>query len=107
MGDQFFGKHWLETNFSSCRDLWENVLENIKVNFFPYCEVTIDEQLFPCRCAFIQYIPQKPSKFGIKFWLLCDVMIPCSLKAIPNISEEGGSGDVGVAEHVVFFFFSV
>ena len=36
--------------------------------------LTIDEQLFPCktRCPFIQYMANKPDKFGIKFWLLAD-----------------------------------
>ena len=36
--------------------------------------VTIDEQLYPFRgrCKYIQYIPSKPAKYGLKFWLLCD-----------------------------------
>jgi len=40
----------------------------------PNFDLTIDEQLFPCkaRCPFIQYTENKPDKFGIKFWLLAD-----------------------------------
>ena len=89
--------------FSPIQDLWENVIENIKISFFPHCEITIDEQLFPCRCAFIhvEYMPQKPSKFGIKFWLPSDVMTSYGLKAIPYLSKEDRPGDIGVAEHVV------
>lgn len=36
--------------------------------------VTVDEQLYPYRgrCRFIQYIPTKPSKYGLKFWALND-----------------------------------
>ena len=36
--------------------------------------VTIDEQLYPFRgrCRFIQYIPSKPAKYGLKFWALND-----------------------------------
>lgn len=36
--------------------------------------VTIDEQLysFRGRCRYVQYIPSKPAKYGLKFWLLCD-----------------------------------
>ena len=36
--------------------------------------VTVDEQLYPYRggCRFIQYMPSKPAKYGLKFWLLAD-----------------------------------
>ena len=36
--------------------------------------VTVDEQLvgFQGRCPFRQYMPSKPAKYGIKFWMLCD-----------------------------------
>ena len=40
----------------------------------PGFDLTIDKQLFPCetRCPFIQFMPKKPDKLGIKFWLLVD-----------------------------------
>lgn len=36
--------------------------------------VTIDEKLEPFRgrCSFIQYIPNKPAKYGIKIFAMCD-----------------------------------
>lgn len=36
--------------------------------------VTIDEMLvsFRGRCSFIQYMPQKPAKYGIKIYSMCD-----------------------------------
>ena len=36
--------------------------------------ISVDEQLFPMksRCPFIQFIPTKPDKYGVKFWILCD-----------------------------------
>ena len=36
--------------------------------------ITIDEQLLSCklRCRFFQYMPNKPGKFGIKFWMAVD-----------------------------------
>jgi hypothetical protein len=36
--------------------------------------MTVDEQLVPFRgrCSFLQYMPKKPVKYGLKFWLLCD-----------------------------------
>ena len=76
---------------------------NIQKCFFPHGEVAVDEQLFPCtsRCAFIQYVPQKPSKFGIKFWMLCDVKTSYALRATPYLGKEDRPDDVGVADHVV------
>ena len=62
--------------FAAIRELWESVMLNCQKSFFPHANVTIDQQLFPCRsrCPFMQYMPQKPAKFGIKFWLICDVL---------------------------------
>ena len=39
--------------------------------------VTIDEQLYPYRgqCRYRQFMPSKPAKYGLKFWLLCDNFI--------------------------------
>ena len=36
--------------------------------------VTVDEQLYPFkgRCSLVQYMPSKPSKYGLKFWILAD-----------------------------------
>src|SRR5215475_10409512 len=38
---------------------------------------TIDEMLVPFRgrCSFIQYVPNKPEKYGIKIFALCDAKI--------------------------------
>ena len=43
--------------------------------FNPGEDVCIDEQLVPFRgrCAFRQYMPSKPGKYGLKIWTLCDV----------------------------------
>ena len=52
-----------------------NFIENCKKCFMPSFHLTIEKQLFLCktRCPFIQYMPNKPDKFGIKFWLLVKV----------------------------------
>ena len=64
-----------EDKFCLISEIWNNFIENCKKCFVPSFDLTIDEQLFPCktRCPFIQYMPNKPDKFGIKFWLLVDV----------------------------------
>ena len=87
--------------YSPIRDLWETVMNNVEKFFFPHGEVTIDEQLFPCRarCSFIQYMPQKPAN-GIKYWLPCDVKTFHVLRAIPYVGKEDRP-QIGVGEHVV------
>jgi len=52
-------------------DMWEATLEDA---FVPFDNVTVDEQLltYRGRCPFIHYVPSKPGKFGIKFWVLSD-----------------------------------
>ena len=64
-----------ETNkFCLISETWKDFIENCKRCYVPSFDLTIDEQLFPCktRCPFIQFMPKKPGKFGIKFWLLVD-----------------------------------
>lgn len=53
----------------------ERFVSNSQRCFRPSASLTIDEQLFPTktRCRFTQYMPSKPDKFGIKFWILADV----------------------------------
>ena len=77
-------------------------MNNVQKSFFPKGKVTIDEQLFPCRsrCSFIQYMPQKPAEFGIKYWMLCDVKTSYVLRAMPYAGKKDRP-QVGVAQHVV------
>lgn len=55
-------------------DVWEMLMKNLKENYYPDANVTIDEQLFPFRgrAGFIQYIPSKPAKYGIKIFWVCN-----------------------------------
>jgi hypothetical protein len=50
-------------------------MKQLPRHFVPSENMTVDEQLIPFRgrCSFVQYMPKKPAKYGIKFWLLCDV----------------------------------
>ena len=60
-------------------------------------ELSVDEQMVgtKCRVGFIQYMPKKPQKFGIKIWLLCEArsgyclqFLVCTGKT-DNIQEKG------------------
>lgn len=56
------------------RSFMEKFRENCLKKYSPGEFVTIDEKLeaFRGRCSFIQYIPNKPAKYGIKVYALCD-----------------------------------
>ena len=61
--------------FSLASQIWEPFISNCQKAFNPGQNLTVDEQLLPCkaRCKFIQYMGNKPDKYGLKFWLLVDV----------------------------------
>ena len=88
--------------FAAIRDVWYTVMTNLQRCYYPHENVTVDEQLFPCRsrCGFIQYMPQKPGKFGIKFWMLCDAETSYVLFADPYVGRQE-RGELGLSEHVV------
>ena len=60
---------------SSIRYIFELFTKQLPRHFIPGENLTVDEQLVPFRgcCCFVQYMPKKPAKYGLKFWLLCDV----------------------------------
>lgn len=55
--------------------VWDKFIENSQKCYKPGAYITVDEQLFAtkARCRFTQNMPNKPHKFGIKFWLASDV----------------------------------
>ncbi|GFX80117.1 DDE_Tnp_1_7 domain-containing protein [Trichonephila clavipes] len=56
-------------------EVWKKFIENSITCYKPGPYITIDEQLSlsKARCRFTHYMPNKPDKFGIKFWLAADV----------------------------------
>ena len=65
------------------REIFEAFASNCLYNYSPEWSLTIDEQLFPIknRFPFVVYMPNKPDKFGMKFWVLAEV----SSKYVCNI----------------------
>lgn len=88
--------------YAPIRELWTTVMDNCQKCFFPHGFVTIDEQLFSCksRCSFIQYMPQKPGKFGMKYWLICDSNTSYVLRAEPYTGKDE-QRELSLGEHVV------
>jgi hypothetical protein len=81
----------LETDkFAMFSDIWNKFIENCALSYKPGENLVVDEQLFPCkaRCKFIQYMPNKPDKFGIKFWMLVDVDSKFMCNAFPYLGKD-------------------
>lgn len=65
-------------------------VDNCQKSYVPEESLTIDEQLFPtkARCKFTQYMPNKPDKFGIKFWVLADLKTKYCLNIKPYLGKD-------------------
>ena len=82
-------------------DMWEQKLSR---PFIPHEYVTVDETLVPFRgrCNFKQYMPKKPSKYGLKFWCLCDAATGYCLRIQPYLGIDGHGGRAtGLGKQVV------
>ena len=76
--------------FVMIREVWEKFIENSSASYKPERNVTCDEQLLPSksRCPFTQFMPNKLDKFGIKFWLLCEVKSKYICNCFPYVEAD-------------------
>lgn len=76
--------------FCMIRELWDRFIKNSQACYTPDKHLTVDEQLLATknRCSFIQYIPLKPDKFGIKFWILVEVTSKYILNGFPYLGKD-------------------
>ena len=76
--------------FALISAVWDKFIENCIVCNKPAENITMNEQLFPTKacCRFIQYMANKPDKFGIKFWLAVDVEFKYIPNAIPHLGKD-------------------
>ena len=60
--------------------------------------ITADEQLIPWRgrCKFLQYLPSKPDKYGIKVFWACDAENQDPVGAVPYLGKIGNSAQVNL-----------
>ena len=56
------------------RPFLDIILDNFKCHYQPFQHHSIDESMisFKGRLCFIQYLPKKPHKWGLKAWVLAD-----------------------------------
>lgn len=94
----------LRDKFALASDLWNPFVENYIKCFNPFEDLTIDEQLMPCklRCQFIQYMANKPDKFGLKFFHIVDLQTKYVCNGFPYLgkNEERPEGEA-LASYVV------
>lgn len=76
--------------FAHIRELWDLFLLNLSRHYHPGQSITVDEQLVPFRgrCPFIQYIPSKPDKYGIKIFWVCDNETKYPLRGFAYLGRE-------------------
>ena len=76
-------------------EIFDRVVENSISAYHPEVNLTIDEQLLPskARCPFLQYMPNKPDKFGMKFSVLCDTDSKYVLKIMPYLGKNDDRPD--------------
>ena len=76
--------------FGMVSQLWNQLFENSQSVYIPEQNLTVDEQLLPCkvRCPFVIFMGSKPDKYGIKFWILCEVESNYILNGFPYLGKE-------------------
>ncbi|XP_059169788.1 piggyBac transposable element-derived protein 4-like [Physella acuta] len=94
--------------FAPIRDIWELFHSNLARYYVPGENITVDEQLvgFRGRCRFIQYMPSKPDKYGIKIFWACDSLSNYPLRGCPYLGKEKRSAmpakrNLGIASEIV------
>ncbi|KAL7842461.1 hypothetical protein SRHO_G00241500 [Serrasalmus rhombeus] len=89
--DMFTRSERAETDkFAAIFDVWRSFVTNCIASYNPGRHITIDEQLFPSktRCCFLQYSATKPDKFGIKFWVACDLKSKYICNVLPYLGKD-------------------
>ena len=76
--------------FVAISNVWSSFVANCILLYSPGRHITVDEQLFPTKtcCCFLQYIATKPDKFGIKFWVACDLKTKYVCNIIPYLGKD-------------------
>lgn len=89
---------------AAIREIWDLFQLNLRKNYIPSEQITVDEQLYgyrgysPGRC----YMSSKPAKYGIKFFWLCDAKNGYALAGtIYSGRGVDGRREIGLAEKTV------
>lgn len=89
--------------FTHIRKIWEMFIDTCRRSYTASSYLTIDEQLlgFRGRCPFKMYMPNKPSKYGIKIVMLCDSSSKYLVDACPYLGKGTKTDGLPVANYFV------
>lgn len=76
----------LQSKAAPILEIWLMLNDNFRKMYRPGANLTVDEQLFPYRgrTRFTQYMPNKPSKYGIKvWWIITYMLLPLPANCTP------------------------
>ena len=83
----------------------EELSKSFESCYKPSQNLSIDEQMIgmKSRVSFIQYMPKKPKKFGIKLWACCDAESSFCLRFQIYTGASDDGVEHGLAYRVVFY----
>ena len=78
--------------FAPFRDFLDDFTRNLRERYTPGPFICIDEQLVPFRgrCSFLQYLPSKPDRYGLKIFWAVDAETNFPLVAEPYMGRPLG-----------------
>ena len=61
--------------FALIRQVFQDFANQCQKKYTCKFSLTVNEQLMPLksRCSFVTFMPSKPDKYGVKFWVLADM----------------------------------
>ena len=86
------------------RDIVDMLNVSFRQMYTPSQCLSVDESMVDtkCRISFLQYMPKKPKKFGIKLWALCESVTGYCLQFQVYTGKVETSVEHGLAYRVVF-----
>ena len=93
----------VSNRFALISDVWYRFIHNCQLAYTPNAYLTVDKQLFltKVRCQLTQFMPNKPNKFGIKFWLLVDAQSTHVVNGFPYLCKDDEKlGNMQLSEYV-------
>ncbi|GFS17067.1 PiggyBac transposable element-derived protein 4 [Elysia marginata] len=87
--------------FAPFREIWDDFNLNLGKEYIPGPMLTVDEQLMPWRgrCGFLQYLPSKPDKYGLKIFWICDADNGYPLHGEPYLGKVGRSREMNIGRN--------
>ena len=97
---------WGQPGFDKLYKIWpllNLLLLSFKDSYVPSQNLSIDESMisFKGRLSFLQYLPKKPQKWGMKAWILADSLNGYTWGWRLYTGEEGDRAEQGLAHRVV------